>query len=596
MTGPGAGDTLRPVRTLRSLAFLAVGLFATTVGTGVLTSPAHGDDTLELKVRSGAVFAGRLTSADAAWLRLKSADGSEVRLAWKDLDERSWLTAKKATTPATDAKGLLELGKFAAEKGWRTDAESILDRVRKLDGTLAAEVEALAPRLDELRRADAKALFEKGQAEVAAQRYLHALGRFREARELSPKDARIVTAYGEAQFYLRKLKECRATMDAALALDPNNKDALLDVAQLDLLELDFEASLKGFERVVALPVEPGKYATREEVLAKGKEAKLATADEAFAKFADAPLIQAREYLPFMRGVVAGPKFAQEFRAQTEHYDVKSDVSQELADLVAQRLELIYAEYDRRFGYSKTGEVKTRGKGIRFPVLVFKDKKGYVDWFGRVLQNPQFGAMTGGVYVSAVKHLVFYRYDKFDDTQLVAWHEGFHQYLDYFVSGASHWFNEGSADYFGGSVLPAGKKRVSVGETNPWRGGHVGALLNARRLPEAKWFMQTSAQTFMRLQPDKEGGRNGTTTVGDHYAAAWALVHFLLEGEGGRWQAKYVDYFKAMCDGMPHEEAFEKVWGKVNWEKFQAAWVVHCTWLANRAFAESKGAPVPPMPK
>ena len=103
MTGPGAGDTLRPVRTLRSLAFLVVGLLATTVGTGVLTSPAHGDDTLELKVRSGAVFAGRLTSADAAWLRLKSADGSEVRLAWKDLDERSWLTAKKATTPATDA-------------------------------------------------------------------------------------------------------------------------------------------------------------------------------------------------------------------------------------------------------------------------------------------------------------------------------------------------------------------------------------------------------------------------------------------------------------------------------------------------------------
>jgi tetratricopeptide (TPR) repeat protein len=576
------------VKFLRPLA-LGLALLAASAATA-------GDETLDLKVRSGAAFSGRVVGSDETSLRLKGSDGAEVRLAWKDLDERSWLAAKRAVTSPADAKALLDLGRYAAEKGFRGDAEALLDRARKLDGTLAPQVDALRPRLDELRHADALALFDRGQAEIRKEKWLHALARFREARELAPRDAKIVNALGEANYYLRRLKECRAFVEEALTLDPNQKDAVFNLAQLDLMELEFASSLKGFEKVLTLPLEAGKYGTREEVVQKAQEAKVATPQEAFEKFGDVAAIQSKDLVPVLRGLVEGPKFATEYRATTEHYDVRTGVSQEVADLVAQRLELIYAEYDRRFGYGRTGESKTRGRSIRFPVLVFPDKKDYVGWFGRVLQDANFGAMTGGVYVPLVKHLVFFQYEKFEDTQLVAWHEGFHQYLDYYVANAPHWFNEGSAEYFGGSVLPPGKKRVEVGQTNKWRAKPLAALVAAKRLPDARWFMQTDAATFMRLKPDPEQGRNGATTVGDHYALGWALVHFLQEGDGGKWQGKYVEYFKTLCDGVPHEEAFEKVWGKTNWAKFQAAWEAHCAWLAARADAESKGAAVPPPPR
>jgi tetratricopeptide (TPR) repeat protein len=578
------------VRLLRRLVVMAV------LAAVAFAAPLRADDALDLKVRTGAAFSGRVVGSDESFLRLKGADGAEIRLAWKDLDERSWLAAKRAVTPQDDAKGLLVLGKFAAEKGFRLDAEALLDRVRKLDATLAPDCDALRPRIAALRAVDAQALFDKGQAEIKRERYQHALGRFREARDLSPRDARFVTAVGEAQYYLRRLKESRASMLEALALDPVQKDALIDLAQLDLLELDFAASLKGVEKLLLLPVAEGKVATREEVLAKAKETKATDLQEAFEKLADIPLLQAKDLAPVLRGVVAGPGFATEFRAQTDHYDVRTGVSQEVADLLAGRLELIWAEYDRRFGYGKTGETKSRGKGVRFPVLVFADRKGYVEWFGRVLSDPQFGAMTGGVYVPLVKHLVFFQYEKFEDTQLVAWHEGFHQYLDYFVANAPHWFNEGSAEYFGGSVLPPGKKRVEVGQTNRWRAPPLAQIVAQKRIPDARWFMQTSAATYMRLKPEPEQGKNGATTVGDHYALGWALVHFLQEGQGGKWSAKYVDYFKTLCDGVSHAEAFDEIWGKTNWPKFQAAWEAHCAWLAARADAEANGKPVPPMPK
>ena len=571
-------------------------VLAAAAAAALLGGELGADDAVNLKLQSGATFAGRVLGADDEKLRLKTPDGVELQLAWRDLDERSWFDAKSAVTPSADAKTWLELGRYAAEKGYRTDAEAVLARVRRQDASLAPQVDALGPRITELRQQDAEALYSKGQGEVKRERYLHALGRFREALALAPQDARFITAVGEAQYYLRKLKESRASMLAALAIDPAQKDALIDLAQLDLLELDFESSLRGIETLLKLPVTPGRGATREETLAKAKAAGSTDPAEAFEKYADVPLIQAKDLAPVLRGIVAGPGFDPEFRAQTDHYDVRTGASQEIADLVAQRLELIWAEYDRRFGYSKTGQNKTRGKGVRFPVLVFTDKQGYVNWFGRVLSNPQFGAMTGGVYVPLVKHLVFFQYEHFEDTQLVAWHEGFHQYLDYFVANAPHWFNEGSAEYFGGSVLPAGKKRVEVGQSNRWRVKPLAALVSKKRIPDMQWFMQTDAATFMRLKPDPEQGKNGATTVGDHYALGWALVHFLQEGEGGKWNGRYVNYFKLLCDGLPHEEAFGKAWGKVNWPAFQAAFEEHCAWLVARAVAEEAGKPVPAAPR
>lgn len=554
------------------------------------------EEPLELRLQSGSVFHGRIGPSDAAGFTLKSVEGGEIRIAWKDLDERSWLAAKRTVTPTSDARALLDLGRYAAEKAFRTDAETLIALAVRGDPALASEAEALRPRITELRRADAAALFDRGTKMLAEQKHLHALGRFKEARELDPTNARAANGMGEAQYHLRRLRESRASMKEAIALDPGLKDAVLNLAWLDLTELDFAACLAGLDRVLALPVAEGRAGTREDLDAKAKAAGISKPEDAWAQLADQARIQADEMAPLLRGIVAGPGFAKEYRAVTEHYDLRTDVSQEYADRVAAEMEVIYAEYERRFGFSKTGETKQRGKDLRFPVLVFSTRDAYVDWFGRVLRNPQLGAMTGGVYVTLVKHLVFFRYDTMEDTRLVAWHEGFHQYLDYFVAGAPHWFNEGQAEYFGASAYDEPRRKVKPGQSNPWRIGGLQALQAAGRIPDAKWLMQADAQTFMRTRPDPRYGKEGRTTAGEHYVVAWALVHFCLEGDGGRWQKNFLGYFKALCDGLPHDEAFEKAWGRVQFDRFQVAFEAHCKWLVARAVAEKDKRPIPPMPK
>jgi tetratricopeptide (TPR) repeat protein len=554
----------------------------------VLSGAASAGEALHLDLKNGSKFDGRITASDDAAFTFKTTSGGEVRIAWKDLDVPSYLAAKKLVVDPKDGRGLLDLAKFAADNSLRGEAAALVFFAVRADGSLKADADALAPRLAELKHAEAVALFERGQAFMEKQQWYQALGRFQDARKLEPNYAAAINGAGEAYFSMRRLKEARRCVDEAIAVDPTCKDALFNRAYLALLELDFKACLSGLDEVAALPPTAGRFATREEVYAAGKKAGVEKESDVWKTFADGALIQARELRPAIREIVRGPGFAKEFVATTEHYDLRCDVSQEYADTIAERMELIYAEYERRYSYERTGEQKTRGRKLRFPVLVFQDKDGYVQWFTRVLKNPAMAQASGGVYIPFVKHLVFFQNKTFEDTQLVAWHEGFHQYLDYFVGEVPHWFNEGQAEYYGASRLDKSGKKVTVGHSDPWRIPALAALLDKKRLPRAEWLMKCTPEKFMRLEPLKPGETGSQVwTAGENYASSWALVHFCLEGEKGRWSRLMMDYFKALCDGVSADEAFEKAWGRVGWDAFNAAFESHCRWLVQRARDEQK---------
>jgi tetratricopeptide (TPR) repeat protein len=558
---------------------------------------AAADEALHLELRNGSKIDGRIAGADDASITFRPAVGGEIRIAWKDLQATSWLAAKKAIVDPADGAALFELAQFAADNAMRLDAEAFLAGALKADGKLKPAIDALAPRLAELRHAEAVALFERGQGFMEKGNWYQALGRFQEARKLEPGYAAAVNGVGEAYFQLRKLKDSRQWIDEAIRIDPTCKDALFNRAYLALLELDFRSCLTGLEEVTALAPADGRFGTREEALDAGKKAGLAKAEDAMRKFGDSALIQARDLAPVMREVVRGPGFAKEFVASSEHYDLHTDVSQEYAETIAARMELVYAEYERRFGYDKTGEQKTRGKKLRFPVIVFQDKEEYVAWFTRVLRNPLMAQATGGVYVPLVKHLVFFQNKTFEDTQLVAWHEGFHQYLDYFVGDVPLWFNEGQAEYFGGSRLDKTGRKLFVGQTEPWRVPALNDLLVRNHLQPAQWLMRCPQPEFMRLEEPKAGETTDATwTAGFNYAAAWGLVHYCMEGDGRRWAKHLLAYFKSLCDGATPEEAFEKAWGRVDWTSFNEGFRAHCDWLVKRAVAERDGREPPPMPK
>ncbi len=579
------------MRPLLSFALLVVLTFAAPAPV------AAGRADVTIRLVKGGEFEGSIVAHDDDGFTLRRTLGGQFRLLWKDLEPASWIAARRSITDPADGPALLALAERAADERLRSLAEDLRAAARRSDAGI--DVAGLDERIDALRLAECDDLMALANAHIAEGDYFQALGRFRDAQKLVPDSAAATNGIGEAYYHLRRLREAREFVERAIELDATCKDAVFNEAYLDLMELDFEGCLAGLERVLKIPVDEGKVATRQEFQKKYKEAgqKAPPPKKAWKAWVDTVLVQAADLRPIIAGVVGGPGWKQEFVSTTEHYSVKTDISAEYAELMAERLELIHAEYERQFSYKKTGERKTRGKKLVFPVLVFAKRQDYASWFTRVLRNPSLAKRTGGVYVSLVKHLVFFKGKTFNDTQLVAWHEAFHQYLDHYIEGAPHWFNEGQAEYFGASVLPEGRKRVRVGQTNPWRIGQLAQMVRKKRMPRVEVLMQRDAATFMGMKKrEPRYAGEVQNNPGENYAASWALVHFLIEGRRGRYEKLLLNYFRALTDGVTHAVAFDRAFGKVKWDRFNTEFAAHVNWLIARAQAEKGGNDIPPMPR
>lgn len=117
-----------------------------------------------------------------------------------------------------------------------------------------------------------------------------------------------------------------------------------------------------------------------------------------------------------------------------------------------------------------------------------------------------------------------------DTFAVAAHEGWHQYTQTtFAMRMPSWLDEGCATYCEGFRWDRRDRDRAV--FSPWanverfdrlRDAHrVGTLLSLRELVSARPEVLLAGSTDATL---------------DYYAQLWALIHFLREGEGGRYSA------------------------------------------------------------
>lgn len=152
--------------------------------------------------------------------------------------------------------------------------------------------------------------------------------------------------------------------------------------------------------------------------------------------------------------------------------------------------------------------------------------------GNVGEYMEYGAPAGsaGYFNPLVKELVLYdasasvsdegkRKQTVSDSYLVLYHEAFHQYV-YFALGdfsPDYWFNEGVADYFGGTVIYASSSKVKEIGPNSWRLGFVKKLVERDDLfiPLADLIAAKRAQFY---DPRKAGMM---------YAEAWSLIYFLI---------------------------------------------------------------------
>jgi hypothetical protein len=129
------------------------------------------------------------------------------------------------------------------------------------------------------------------------------------------------------------------------------------------------------------------------------------------------------------------------------------------------------------------------------------------------------------------------------------HEGFHQYVDKVLTQRIPvWVNEGMAEYFGHGVW-TGDSYV-LGVIPPDRLGHVKSLIkNGQIVPFLEMLEMTYQQWTSKLE-----GRN--------YDQAWAMVHFLVHADGGRYLGPFDGFILDVAErNLNWKESFVRRFGR-----------------------------------
>lgn len=242
----------------------------------------------------------------------------------------------------------------------------------------------------------------------------------------------------------------------------------------------------------------------------------------------------------------GPSWPKAYKKETAHYVIQTDVSQEVCDYMAEEAENVYKLYVSYFG--------TPPGAAKFPIYIFgKDP----DYFG-------FGGQpnTGGFYNPFVKKLVVRGRPSKADNLIVLYHEGFHQFLDYFIEQPPQWFNEGFGDFFGPLEIKGGAKGFEF-KPNPWR------------LPLIKAAIaQNAVKSFPEITMLVKAELYDRKTVGVNYAQAWSMIYFMMMAKPQQnypYRQILNNYYNALLKGQGAQAAYAASFGRVNVEALEKEW-------------------------
>lgn len=220
------------------------------------------------------------------------------------------------------------------------------------------------------------------------------------------------------------------------------------------------------------------------------------------------------------------------------YIVETNAGQELAQKWAQDMDAIYREYLKVFPYSKN-------ETLRFYVKIFEKEYDFRTYFGGNEVGKTF--RIEGFYQDVGKELVLYKCDGMYETMR---HEGFHQYLDYYVNDCPIWFNEGYASFFETSTAD---KPVY----NETRAKSAREALSANLVPGLKEMLLMSARDWQ-----------GHTYAAHLYGESWSFIYFLTK-TGRR---KILDqYFMELMRGKSQKAAFDAVFKPMDLPALEKEW-------------------------
>ncbi|MDA0803476.1 MAG: DUF1570 domain-containing protein [Planctomycetota bacterium] len=252
--------------------------------------------------------------------------------------------------------------------------------------------------------------------------------------------------------------------------------------------------------------------------------------------------------------------------RSDHYQIRSDLSLDDTRLYAGHQDLMYREYMKRLG-----SLRLRTPPV-LDVMMFAKRQDYLDTLrtrfgisgegsgGMFFISPNGAALayyTEGVSEARVKHVIQ--------------HEGFHQVAHaYFGSDLPPWLNEGLAEFFGEALVVGND--VVLGQSRPTV---IGTVADAARQRKHIDFFDVLDMTGEQWNANL---RSGDASL--QYNQSWSMVHFLVLGDGGRYQQAFEGLLRLLNQGVPAIPAFEQAFGlndPQDVHEFQERW---------RAFAQS----------
>lgn len=192
------------------------------------------------------------------------------------------------------------------------------------------------------------------------------------------------------------------------------------------------------------------------------------------------------------------------------------------------------------------------------VFVFADHEAYAQYGATVGLPPS----SGGHYEQAGKKRVVIPND-LPDPYATLFHEGTHQLVDFVTlakggkeSRNAFWFTEGLASYFENF------------ERDPKQGFVFGQAATARHFPIVKMALRERllvplaklvegecAQVLLEAMRDRTGPKLPILS-----SESWALTHFLLHHDNGKYRTRFDDYSQREISGQGGPAAFREIFG------------------------------------
>jgi len=240
--------------------------------------------------------------------------------------------------------------------------------------------------------------------------------------------------------------------------------------------------------------------------------------------------------------------------KTKYYHVLSTMDPKMTREFGQKMDLV-----TKYVYQKIFEFEEKIP-YRYVVRIYANQREY---------NKNGGPpMAGAHYEPYSKELVGYP-KKGDetwglDTFKSLFHEGWHQYFDFYIPNAPRWFDEGFAEIASPVTFKGGKAKMNA--FNPGRHQYLLRVKQVNKLIPLDELIRMSHQEF--YQPN---------VVGISYAQAWSFIYFLtnFKHKNAKTQKRirsfYKDYFWELHRGTDPVKACDIVFKDVKFHALERAW-------------------------